>query len=415
MYQSAEEMVKESQQPEVQLVHLAEVTSLDKQGRAKVKFFGEDTESGKTYTYIDGYVPKVGDKVAMVAQGNTFIIIGAVIKTEVVVKYALVDHEHTAYALVGHTHDTYALTGHNHDSVYSKTGHAHDDYAPKEHTHDYAASEHTHAKIENTNRTVELSGNVLTPSVTETIDLGSSSKRFQNAYIEKVYGDAFKMGNYELSPSKIYSNSRTNQYVEVKDNVFTPSVNELFDLGSASYQFNKVYAAQMYLDGRRWYPYRVISDLYPDARYIDFNGDSLKPNNNGAYYVGTPNYQFKGVYAQNVYVNGSAVTTSDKRKKKFVRKLADKYVELFKKLRPVTFTYKNGTSGRTHTGFIAQEVEQAMADCGITNEEFGGLVIQDNGEYGLRYEEFIALQTAVIQDLQKKVEELERRVNNDRV
>lgn len=415
MYQSAEEMVKESQQQAVQLVHLAEVTSLDKQGRAKVKFFGEDTESGKTYTYIDGYVPKVGDKVAMVAQGNTFIIIGAVVKTEVVVKYALVDHEHTAYAIVGHTHDTYALTGHNHDSVYSKTGHAHDDYASKEHTHDYAASEHTHAKIENTNRTVELSGNVLTPSITETIDLGSSSKRFQNAYIEKVYGDAFKMGNYELSPSKIYSNSRTGQYVEVKDNVFTPSVNELFDLGSASYQFNKVYAAQMYLDGRRWYPYRVISDLYPDARYIDFNGDSLKPNNNGAYYVGTPNYQFKGVYAQNVYVNGSAVTTSDKRKKKFVRKLADKYVELFKKLRPVTFTYKNGTSGRTHTGFIAQEVEQAMADCGITNEEFGGLVIQDNGEYGLRYEEFIALQTAVIQDLQKKVEELERRVNNDRV
>lgn len=415
MYQSAEEMVRESQQPEVQLVHLAEVTSLDSKRRAKVKFHGEDTESGKTYTYIDGYVPKVGDIVAMVAQGNTFIIIGAVVKTEVVVKYALVDHEHTAYALVGHTHDTYALTGHNHDSVYSKTGHAHDDYASKEHTHDYAASEHTHAKIANTNRTVELSGDVLTPSITETIDLGSSSRRFQNAYAEKFYGDAFQIGNYVLSPYKIYSNSRTNQYVEVKDNVFTPSVNELFDLGSASYQFNKVYTAQMYLDGRRWYPYRIISDLYPDARYIDFNGDSLKPNNNGAYYVGTPNYQFKGVYAQNVYVNGSAVTTSDKRKKKFVRKLADKYVELFKKLRPVTFTYKNGTSGRTHTGFIAQEVEQAMVDCGITNEEFGGLVIQDNGEYGLRYEEFIALQTAVIQDLQKKVEELERRVNNDRV
>lgn len=415
MYQSAEEMVKESQQQAVQLVHLAEVTSLDKQGRAKVKFFGEDTESGKTYTYIDGYVPKVGDKVAMVAQGNTFIIIGAVVKTEVVVKYALVDHEHTAYALVGHTHDTYALTGHNHDSVYSKTGHAHDDYASKEHTHDYAASEHTHAKIENTNRTVELSGNVLTPSVTETIDLGSSSKRFQNAYIEKVYGDAFKMGNYELSPSKIYSNSRTGQYIEVKDNVFTPNVNELFDLGSASYQFGKIYAAQMYLDGRRWYPYRIISDLYPDARYIDFNGDTLLPNVNGSYNIGTSSRQYKAVYSQNVYVNGSAVTTSDKRKKKFVRKLADKYMELFKKLRPVTFTYKNGTSGRTHTGFIAQEVEQAMVDCGITNEEFGGLVIQDNGEYGLRYEEFIALQTAVIQDLQKKVEELERRVNNDRV
>lgn len=410
IYESAEAQIKDNKKEQPEVIHLAEVTSLDKQGRAKVKFFGEDTESEKTYTYIDGYVPKIGDKVAMIAQGNTFIIIGAVVKTEVVVKYALVDHEHTAYALVRHTHDTYALTEHNHDSVYSKTGHAHADYAPKEHTHDYAASEHTHAKIANTKRTVELSGDVLTPSVTETIDLGSASKRFQNAYIEKVYGDAFKMGNYELSPSKIYSNSRTGQYVEVKDNVFTPNVNELFDLGSASYQFSKIYAAQMYLGGRRWYPYRIISDLYPDARYIDFNGDTLLPNVNGSYNIGTSSRQYKAVYSQNVYVNGSAVTTSDKRKKKFVRKLADKYVELFKKLRPVTFMYKNGTSGRTHTGFIAQEVEQAMADCGITNEEFGGLVIQDNGEYGLRYEEFIALQTAVIQDLQKRVEKLERRL-----
>lgn len=410
IYESAEAQIKDNKKEQPEVIHLAEVTSLDKQGRAKVKFFGEDTESEKTYTYIDGYVPKIGDKVAMIAQGNTFIIIGAVVKTEVVVKYALVDHEHTAYALVRHTHDTYALTEHNHDSVYSKTGHAHADYAPKEHTHDYAASEHTHAKIANTKRTVELSGDVLTPSVTETIDLGSASKRFQNAYIEKVYGDAFKMGNYELSPSKIYSNSRTGQYVEVKDNVFTPNVNELFDLGSASYQFSKIYAAQMYLGGRRWYPYRIISDLYPDARYIDFNGDTLLPNVNGSYNIGTSSRQYKAVYSQNVYVNGSAVTTSDKRKKKFVRKLADKYVELFKKLRPVTFTYKNGTSGRTHTGFIAQEVEAAMQECGISKEEFGGLVIQDNGEYGLRYEEFIALQTAAIQDLQKQVEKLERRL-----
>ena len=411
IYESAEAQIKDNKQEQPEVIHLAEVKSLDKQGRAKVKFFGEDTESEKTYTYIDGYVPKIGDKVAMIAQGKTFIIIGAVVKTEVVVKYALVNHGHDGYAEKTHNHDgTYSPAEHNHDGEYSETGHTHDDYAPKEHTHDYAASEHTHAKIANTKRTVELSGDVLTPSVTETIDLGSASKCFQNAYIEKVYGDAFKMGNYELSPSKIYSNSRTNQYVEVKDNVFTPNVNELFDLGSASYQFSKIYAAQMYLGGRRWYPYRIISDLYPDARYIDFNGDTLLPNVNGSYNIGTSSRQYKAVYSQNVYVNGSAVTTSDKRKKKFVRKLADKYVELFKKLRPVTFTYKNGTSGRTHTVFIAQEVEQAMADCGITNEEFGGLVIQDNGEYGLRYEEFIALQTAVIQDLQKKVEELERRL-----
>lgn len=474
IYESAEAQMKESKQKQLEVVHLAEVTSLDSKGRAKVKFFGEDTESGKTYTYIDGYVPKVGDKVAMIAQGNTFIIIGAVIKTEVIVKYALVGHNHdAAYASLNHDHDNdYSQLNHDHDSAYSKLNHNHDnDYAVADHEHaDYAKTDHTHSKIENSTRSVELSGNVLTPSTTGVVDIGSSSKAFQNVYAKKFFGDAFKMGNYELSPSKIYSNSRTTQYVEVKDNVFTPSDDELFDLGSSSYQFSKIYVAQVYVDGQRQYPYRVysdtlpasryidfdeydlkpslnnsfsigtnnnrfskiyveqiysggrqiypyriISDLYPDNRYIDFNGDTLLPNANAIYNIGTSNRQYKAVYAQNVYINGTAVSTSDKRKKKFIKKLQGKYVELFKKLRPVTFKYKNGTSGRTHAGFIAQEVEQAMQECGISKEEFGGLVIQDNGEYGLRYEEFIALQTAVIQDLQKKVEELERRINNDRV
>ena len=259
-------------------------------------------------------------------------------------------------------------------------------------------------------RSVELIGNVLTPSTDEIVEIGSSSKRFLKLYGKTFYGDAFWMGDYALSPSKIYSTYRTDRYVEFADNTLKPSHDELFDLGTSAQQFNKIYAMQLFLDGLRIYPYRIASDTYPTSRYIDFVGDTLKPSGNAVYSLGNSSYQYKNVYAQNVFVNGSAVTTSDKRKKKFIRKLEDKYLELIKKLRPVTFKYKKGTSGRTHTGFIAQEVEQAMQDCGITNEEFGGLVIQENGEYGLRYEEFIALQTAAIQNLQKRVEELERRV-----
>ena len=82
------------------------------------------------------------------------------------------------------------------------------------------------------------------------------------------------------------------------------------------------------------------------------------------------------------------------------------------KLRPVMFKYKDGTSGRSHAGFVAQEVEQAMIEGGVTSEEFGGLVIQTNGKYGLRYEEFIAIQTKVIQDLYQRVENLERTVKD---
>lgn len=350
-YNSAEDLVSGSKEPQAQLVKLAEVTSLDSKGRAKVKFHGEDTEAGKTYSYIDGYIPEVGDKVLMLGQGNTFIIMGAVEAEEVIVKYALKDHDHKQYALA----EDVAIKDHNHDSDYATKTHSHSNYAAANHTHDYADENHTHDNIKNSNRNITLSGNVLLPSITGVIDIGSTSRMFQNVYAEK-----FVMEDYTLSPSRIYSNSRTDQYAEMVDNTLTPSQNGLINLGSSSRQFSKV-------------------------------------------------------YAQNVYINGTAVSTSDKRKKKFIKKLAGKYLELFKKLRPVTFKYKNGTSGRAHVGFIAQEVEQAMKECGITNEEFGGLVIQDNGEYGLRYEEFVALQTAAVQDLQKKVEELERRVNNDRV
>lgn len=42
------------------------------------------------------------------------------------------------------------------------------------------------------------------------------------------------------------------------------------------------------------------------------------------------------------------------------------------KLQPVSFLFKDGTSGRTHIGFIAQDVEQAMSECGLTDLDFAG-------------------------------------------
>lgn len=55
-------------------------------------------------------------------------------------------------------------------------------------------------------------------------------------------------------------------------------------------------------------------------------------------------------------------------------------------LQPTAFRLNNGNSGRYHIGFIAQDVEQALLDSGISTNDFAGFVrssgIDDvHGEY----------------------------------
>ena len=84
---------------------------------------------------------------------------------------------------------------------------------------------------------------------------------------------------------------------------------------------------------------------------------------------------------------------------------------MFDSLRPRLYKYNDGTSGRIHTGFIAQEVESAALNSGITREEFAAICVSEEGKereaWGLRYEEFIALNTYEIQKLKKRLSELE--------
>ena len=145
--------------------------------------------------------------------------------------------------------------------------------------------------------------------------------------------------------------------------------------------------------------------------------DSLK--------LGTASNKFGQIYSSN-----SAISTSDKNLKKDITPLDEKYLQLFLLLQPVSYLFKNGTSGRTHIGFISQDVEEAMIKCGISDLEFAGFckdikkkyIIDENGDeiesddldendnvqyiYSLRYEEFIGLITKAVQVLWNKMEEL---------
>ncbi len=125
----------------------------------------------------------------------------------------------------------------------------------------------------------------------------------------------------------------------------------------------------------------------------------------------------------NIYSTTGQITASDRNMKGNIKPLTDRHMEFFSLLQPASFTFTDGTSGRTHVGFISQDVENAMTKAGLTDLDFAGFcktlktkeIIDDDGDkryetktdengnpiyvYALRYEEFIALNTFMIQKL----------------
>lgn len=121
----------------------------------------------------------------------------------------------------------------------------------------------------------------------------------------------------------------------------------------------------------------------------------------------------KSYFYDDVYnSSGGVVFVSDQRKKKNIKDLAiDAARSFIMALKPRTFKFKKGKAGangiRNHHGFIAQEVKAAMdEDWGIYIED------QENDFIGLRYDEFLVDMVAVIQDHEKRIQELENEIRS---
>lgn len=149
------------------------------------------------------------------------------------------------------------------------------------------------------------------------------------------------------------------------------------------------------------------TDYYSKREYTVIPSSS---SSSSYWYVdlGTSKVKYRNIYATN-----GTIQTSDEREKENINNLDERHLELFLKLLPKAYKMKNGTSGRTHVGFVAQDVEKAMKECGISDLDFAGLIrspvykVVDGVEtdeiedyvYGLRYEEFIGILTYVLQDV----------------
>jgi len=93
----------------------------------------------------------------------------------------------------------------------------------------------------------------------------------------------------------------------------------------------------------------------------------------------------------------------------------ERYEAFFMALKPCAYKKRAEENGRYHTGFIAQEVEQALADGGLTYDDFDALQKDPNlsPEYSLAYGEFAALNVWMIQKLAARVTALEEKMNTE--
>lgn len=151
-------------------------------------------------------------------------------------------------------------------------------------------------------------------------------------------------------------------------------------------------------------------NFWVDANYGVFGitesgivcGADCVPYSSGRYSLGAG-----GLYWTDIYAENDVINTSDRNRKKNIQYGLDRYSALFDRLRPVSYQLAEGRSGRTHLGLIAQDVEDALAELGISTKEFAGFVRSPraNGgyDYALRYGEFIALLIREVQELKRRL------------
>ena len=149
-----------------------------------------------------------------------------------------------------------------------------------------------------------------------------------------------------------------------------------------------------------------------------------------------------------VYAKTGSINTSDRNEKNTIADIDPEQAEkLIMGLKPSTFKFNDGTSGRTHWGLISQDIEELLPQIGMSDLDFAGFIKtpktedyyedvpetvtdEETGEektvtrkelktrtvegeyiYSLRYSEFIAPLICMVQKQQKQIENLERRLS----
>lgn len=142
---------------------------------------------------------------------------------------------------------------------------------------------------------------------------------------------------------------------------------------------------------------------------------NFSPKFDKGYKIGTSGCRWKELWTDMAFTTSGSCNKSDRNSKKDIKDLDIKYSKLFDKLRPVSYKLKEGESGRTHTGFIAQELKDSLGEIGLTTNDLAAYCEwtdeKGNVTCGIRYEELIALTVLEIKKLKERIKELEDEIS----
>ena len=117
----------------------------------------------------------------------------------------------------------------------------------------------------------------------------------------------------------------------------TVSVNGSYSIGTSSQRFKNIYAQTFYGTQRGTWQSDASSGTIYSLEWS--SGSTIRPSSTNAVYLGTSSYKLKEVHAVQFYQNGTAISTSDKRKKTNIKDIAKKYIDFFKRLKPRSFRF----------------------------------------------------------------------------
>lgn len=139
---------------------------------------------------------------------------------------------------------------------------------------------------------------------------------------------------------------------------------------------------------------------------FSFTMDIMPNANNGAS-LGTSGFRWNDIWATN-----SHIQSSDRNIKKDIQYGLEEYDALFDAIKPVTFRYIDGTSGRTHMGIIAQDLEESLNELGISTQDCAAFVKAESDnpdipgyDYAVRYGEFIPLLIYQVQKIKEALKD----------
>lgn len=149
---------------------------------------------------------------------------------------------------------------------------------------------------------------------------------------------------------------------------------------------------------------------FPNAsqKYAEITGYLIPNFDNNGNKVGFLGASGKPWSGWGSWDNGSDINIKDN-----IISLTDgRYERFFDNLRPVEYRYKPncGYDSDYRFGFIAQNIASALETSGLNKDNYAVYVDDGSGILGLKYTEFIALNTNEIQKLKKRVAELESKL-----